>query len=77
MPKRVKKKPVKAPLADGLYWAIEAGGIYWTDGPFRGPLVQVVDPSEEDDLDADVVLDSELAADSRTSQAAGWRRRLY
>jgi hypothetical protein len=29
VPKRVK--PVKVPLADGLYWTWEAGETYWTD----------------------------------------------
>ena len=51
-------------------------GMEIIDGPFRGPLVQVADPSEEDDLDADDV-DLDLAADFRTSQAAVWRRRLH
>ncbi len=31
MAKRVKRKSVKAPLADGLYWTIESGDSYWTD----------------------------------------------
>ena len=45
MPKRARKKPAKAPLAEGLYWTIEAGGMYWTnqDGCVHASVARLED----------------------------------